>query len=48
MNNYIIILLLLAIGLLIGIVGLLMKEPNDRDTELEKWLLSQEEKKEGE
>jgi len=43
-NNHI------AIGLLIGIVGLLMeenKEKKDTIVELEKWLSSQEEKKEG-
>ena len=40
-NNHI------AIGLLIGIVGLLMEENKEKDDELEKWLSSQEEKKEG-
>ena len=40
-NNHI------AIGLLIGIVGLLIEENKEKDDELEKWLSSQEEKKEG-
>jgi len=40
-NNHI------AIGLLIGIVGLLMEENKEKDDELEKWLSSRGEKKEG-